>query len=302
MSSQIELMNFTLRQLEIFRLVSKHLSFTKAAEELFLSQPAISGQVKQLEKAVGLALYEQLGRRIHLTEAGKLMYKFSTKLNTDVSEFEREMNDLRGMDGSLLYVSVATTVNYFAAKLLSKFCQQHTRIRLHLDVTNRATLIDQLENNDADLVLMGSVPDGLDLVVESFKENPLVIIAPPDHPLVGEKNIPLHKLKDDKLLMREVGSGTRIAMEQFFLEKKNFKLISTIEMNSNEAIKQSVEAGLGLGIVSIHTIELEREVGRLKVLDVMHFPIQRKWNIVHHKGKKLSAAAKLFKQFVLDNR
>ena len=295
-------MNFTLRQLEIFQRVANHLSFTKAAEELFLSQPAVSGQIKQLEKAVGLALYEQLGRKIYLTEAGKLLHEFSTKLNTDVAEFKRDMNNLKGMDGGLLYVSVATTVNYFAANLLSQFCQQHTRIRLHLDVTNRATLIDQLEKNTTDLVLMGSVPDDLDLVIEPFKDNPLVIIAPPDHPLVGEKNIPLHKLKNDKLLMREVGSGTRISMEKFFLEKKNFRLISTIEMNSNEAIKQSVEAGLGLGIVSIHTIELEREVGRLKVLDVIDFPIQRKWHIVHHKGKRLSAAAKLFKQFILDNQ
>lgn len=295
-------MNFTLRQLEIFQLVAKHLSFTKAAEELFLSQPAVSGQVKQLENTVGLDLYEQLGRKIYLTEAGKLMFEFSTNVNTQIKDVKREINNLKGIEGGLLYVSVASTVNYFAARLLSKFCQQHTGIRLHLDVTNRATLIEQLEKNETDLVLMGSLPSDLDLVVEPFMDNPLVIIAPPDHPLVEEKNIPLRKLKDDKLIMREVGSGTRIAMEQFFLEKKNFKLISTIEMNSNEAIKQSVEAGLGLGIVSIHTIELEREVGRLKVLDVRHFPINRQWYIVNRKGKRLSAAAKLFKQFILENR
>lgn len=295
-------MNFTLRQLEIFQLVAKHLSFTKAAEELFLSQPAVSGQVKQLENAVGLDLYEQLGRKIYLTEAGKLLYEFSSNINSEINNVKKDINNLKGMDGGLLYVSVATTVNYFAARHLSKFCQQHTGIRLHLDVTNRATLIEQLENNDTDLVLMGSLPDDLDLVIEPFMENPLVIIAPPNHPMVDEKNIPLRKLKDEKLLMREVGSGTRIAMEKFFLEKKNFKLISTIEMNSNEAIKQSVEAGLGLGIVSIHTIELEREVGRLKILDVRHFPIRRQWYIAHRKGKRLSAAAKLFKQFILDNR
>ena len=295
-------MNFTLRQLEIFQLVAKHLSFTKAAEELFLSQPAVSGQVKQLENTVGLDLYEQLGRKIYLTEAGKLMFEFSTNINTQIKDVKREINNLKGIEGGLLYVSVASTVNYFAARLLSKFCQQHTGIRLHLDVTNRATLIEQLEKNATDLVLMGSLPSDLDLVIEPFMDNPLVIIAPPDHPLVEEKNIPLRKLKDDKLIMREIGSGTRIAMEQFFLEKKNFKLISTIEMNSNEAIKQSVEAGLGLGIVSIHTIELEREVGRLKVLDVRHFPINRQWYIVHRKGKRLSAAAKLFKQFILENR
>ena len=295
-------MNFTLRQLEIFQLVAKHLSFTKAAEELFLSQPAVSGQVKQLENAVGLELYEQLGRKIYLTEAGKLIFDFSKSVNSKIKDVEREINNLKGIDGALLRISVGSTVNYFAARLLSNFCQQHTGVRLQLDVTNRATLIEKLEGNDTDLVLMGSLPDDLDLVVEPFMKNPLVIIAPPTHPLVGEKHIPLRKLKDDKLLMREVGSGTRIAMEQFFLEKKNFKLISTIEMNSNEAIKQSVEAGLGLGIVSIHTIELEQEVGRLKILDVRHFPINREWYIVHRKGKRLSAAAKLFKQFILENR
>jgi|TARA_B110000238_G_C15990177_1_gene379906 DNA-binding transcriptional LysR family regulator len=149
---------------------------------------------------------------------------------------------------------------------------------------------------------MGSVPEDLDLEVEPFMVNPLVIIAPPNHPLVNENNIPLNKLKDDTLLMREVGSGTRIAMEQFFLEKKNFKLISSIEMNSNETIKQSVEAGLGLGIVSLHTIELEKEVGRLKVLDVEDFPIIHHWNIVHHKGKRLSTMAESFKQFILANK
>ncbi len=295
-------MNFTLRQLQIFQHVAKHLSFTKAAEELFLSQPAVSGQIKQLEKVIGLHLYEQLGRKIYLTQAGKLVYDFCIEIQTKVNNIEKDVNDLKGIEGGLLHVSVATTVNYFAAKLLSNFCQQHIGIRLQLDVTNRATLLKQLERNGTDLVLMGLPPDDLDLIVEPFMDNPLVIIAPPDHPLVDEKNIPLRKLKNDKLLMREVGSGARITMEQFFLEKKNFKLISIIEMNSNEAIKKSVEAGLGLGIVSIHTIELEKEVGRLKILDVKHFPINRKWYIVHRKGKRLLAAAELLKQYILDNR
>ena len=295
-------MNFTLRQLQIFQHVAKHLSFTKAAEELFLTQPAVSGQIKQLEKVIGLHLYEQLGRQIYLTQAGKLVNDFCIDIQTKVNNIKKDINDLKGIEGGLLHVSVATTVNYFAAKLLSNFCQQHTGIRLQLDVTNRVTLLEQLEKNDTDIVLMGLPPDDMDLIVEPFMDNPLVIIAPPDHPLVDEKNIPLQKLKNDKLLMREVGSGTRIAMEQFFLEKKNFKLISTIEMNSNEAIKKSVEAGLGLGIVSIHTIELEKEIGRLKILDVRHFPINRKWYVVHRKGKRLLTAAKLLKQFILDNR
>lgn len=294
-------MNITFRQLQIFRSAAKNLSFTHAAEELFLTQPAVSMQIKQLENAVGIPLYEQLGKKIHLTEAGKLMLQFSSEIHRQFKQTEKELEDLKGIEGGLLQVSVATTVNYYAARLLSKFCQKYSRVRINLDVTNRATLLAKLEQNETDLVLMGSVPNDSDLVVEPFMENPLVIIAPPNHPLVGEKRIPLRKIKDDTLLMREVGSGTRMAMEQFFLEKKNFKLISMIEMNSNEAIKQSVEAGLGLGVVSLHTIELEKEVGRLKVLDVNNFPIVQNWNIIYRKGKRLSAAAESFRQFIHKN-
>ena len=292
-------MNITFRQLQVFEAVARHLSFTHAAEELFLTQPAVSMQVKQLESAVGIPLYEQLGKSIHLTEAGKLMFRYSTEIRSQVNEAEKELDDLKGTEGGLLQIAVASTVNNFAARLLSEFCQQYPRIRVSFDVTNRATLLKKLEANESDLALMGSPPGDMDLIGEPFMDNPLVVIAPPSHPLVGEKDIPLKKLKDDPLLMREVGSGTRVAMERFFLEKKNFKLISSIEMNSNEAIKRSVEAGLGLGIVSLHTIELEKELGRLEVLDVRSFSIVRQWYIVYRKGKRLSIAAESFKSFVL---
>ena len=292
-------MNITFRQLQVFEAVARHLSFTHAAAELFLTQPAVSMQVKQLENVVGIPLYEQLGKSIHLTEAGKLMLRYSTEIRNQVNEIERELDDLKGTEGGLLQIAVASTVNNFAARLLSEFCQQYPRIRVSFDVTNRATLLKKLEANESDLALMGSPPDEMELIGEPFMDNPLVIIAPPNHPLVGEKDIPLRKLKDDPLIMREVGSGTRVAMERFFMKKKNFKLISSIEMNSNEAIKRSVEAGLGLGIVSLHTIELEKELDRLKVLDVRSFPIVRQWYIVYRKGKRLSIAAESFKNFVL---
>ncbi len=295
-------MNITFRQLQIFRSAATHLSFTDAAAELFLTQPAVSIQIKQLESAVGIPLYEKLGKKIHLTEAGEIMFRFSCDIHRQFIETEKDLENLKGVDGGLLQISVATTVNYYVAQVLSKFYQNHKGVRISLDVTNRARLIDKLENNETDLVLMGPVPNDLDLIVEPFMENPLVIIAPPNHPLVDEEQIPLRKLKDDTLLMREVGSGTRMEMERFFLEKKNFKLISTIEMNSNEAIKQSVEAGLGLGIVSMHTIKLEKEVGRLKVLDVINFPIIQDWNIVYRKGKRLSLAAETFREFILNYR
>lgn len=298
-SHKFLLMNITFRQLQVFEAVARNLSFTHAAEELFLTQPAVSMQVKQLENVVGIPLYEQLGKSIHLTEAGKLMLRYSTEIRNQVSEAEKELDDLKGTEGGLLQIAVASTVNNFAARLLSEFCQQYPRIRVSFDVTNRATLLKKLEANESDLALMGSPPDEMELIGEPFMDNPLVVIAPPSHPLVGEKDIPLRKLKDDPLIMREVGSGTRVAMERFFMEKKNFKLISSIEMNSNEAIKRSVEAGLGLGIVSLHTIELEKELDRLKVLDVRSFPIVRQWYIVYRKGKRLSIAAESFKNFVL---
>lgn len=294
-------MNITFRQLQIFRSVANNLSFTRAAEELFLTQPAVSMQIKQLENSVEVPLYEQLGKSIHLTEAGKIMDRFSNEVHKQLSETKKELNDLKGVDGGLLKISVATTVNYVAARLVSEFCKQYSRVRVQLDVTNRANLLENLDLNESDLVLMGSAPKDLDLEVEPFMENPLVIIASSSHPQVGKKNISLKNIKDDTLLMREVGSGTRNAMERFFLEKKNFRLISTIEMNSNEAIKQSVEAGLGLGFVSLHTIELEKEVGRLAVLDIEGFPIIRKWNVVHRKGKRLSVAAESFKKFILNS-
>ena len=294
-------MNITFRQLQIFRSVGKHLSITKAAKELFLTQPAVSMQIKQLESSISSPLIKQTGKKIYLTEAGKLVLNFSEEINTEINKTVSKIESLKEIDGGLLKVSVGITVNYAAAPILAKFCQQYSRIRVNYDVTNRATLIKQLEKNETDLALMGSLPEDADINAEPFLENPLVVIASPNHPLAKEKNIPLSKLKDDTLLMREVGSGTRLAIEHFFMKKKNFKLISIIEMNSIEAIKQSVETGLGLGIVSLHTIALEKAAGRLVVLDVKNFPIIQQWFIVMRKGKRLSAAATCFKQFILEN-
>ena len=294
-------MNITFRQLQIFRSVGKHLSITKAAAELFLTQPAVSMQIKQLEKSVSSNLYVQHGKKIQLTEAGELVLKLSNIIDAKLKDTANDINNLKSIDGGLLNVSAGITVNYVAARMLSKFCQKYSHIRINFDVTNRATLIKKLENNETDLVLMGSLPNDIELDIAKFMENPLVIIAPPHHPLANEKNIPLSKLKNDTLLMREVGSGTRITIEQFFMEKKNFKVISTIEMNSIEAIKQSVEAGLGLGIVSLHTVNLEQDAGRLKVLDVKNFPIIKQWYIASRKGKRLSVAAACFKNYILEN-
>ena len=293
-------MHMTLRQLQVFDAVAHHLSFTRAAEHLHLTQPAVSMQVKQLEDATGLPLFEQMGKRIYLTEAGRAMHHYSRIIAEQLAEARQVMEELRGIDGGHLQITVATTVNYFAARLLSTFCQRYKDVRISLDVTNREMLLRRLETNETDIALMGRPPDDAELVAEPFMDNPLVVIAPPSHPLTHRRSIPLTELKQETFLMREPGSGTRMAMERFFAEK-GITPSGSIEMTSNEAIKQSVEAGLGLGVVSVHTVELELEVGRLKTLDVESFPIVRRWYVVHRKEKRLSAVAQAFKDYVLSD-
>lgn len=291
-------MHLTFRQLTVFESVARHQSFTRAARELHLSQPAVSMQIKQLENAVGLPLFEHLGMQTHLTEAGHVMLRFSRRIDGDLREAEDAIEELKGVESGRLRIAVATTVNYFAARLLSRFCNRYPGVRVSLDVTNRQAVLRQLGENSVDIVLMGQPPDGIDLEAEPFMDNPLVVIAPPDHPLVGRRRVPLKALARETFLIREPGSGTRSAMERFFADKGIAPHIS-VEMTSNEAIKQSVEAGLGLGVVSSHTVELECGAGRLKVLDIRSFPIKRKWYVVHRRGKRLSAAANAFRDFVL---
>lgn len=292
-------MHLTFRQLRVFEAAARRLSFTRAAEELYLTQPAVSMQVKQLEGTVGLPLFDQVGKKIRLTDAGREMYELSRAIAGQLAAAEQALAALKGVKRGRLLLTVATTVNYFASRLLASFCRRYPGIQIALDVTNRERLLRQLENNETDIVLMGRPPEGLDLVGEPFMDNPLVIIAPADHPLSRRRSIPLEELRQETFLMRERGSGTRNAVERFFAER-GISLATSVEMNSNEAIKQSVEAGLGLGIVSVHTIELELEAGRLKALDVESFPIVRRWYVVHRKDKQLSPVAQAFKHFLLE--
>lgn len=289
-------MNVTFRQLKVFESVARHLSFTQAAQELHLSQPAVSMQIKQLEENAGLPLFEQLGKKVYLTEAGNEMYHYCRTIASQLEEAEEVLEQLKGVQRGHLDIAVASTANYFATRLLAAFAKQHTGVTFSLDVTNRESLLRQLDQNVKDLVIMGRPPANMPLELEAFMENPLVVVAPPDHPLVGTK-VSLKKLQEESFVVREAGSGTRIAMERFF-SQHGVKLETGMEMTSNEAIKQAVEAGLGLGIVSIHTLTLELEVGRLAILEVENFPILRHWYVVHRKGKRLSPIAESFRDFV----
>jgi len=292
-------MHVTLRQLNVFEAVARNLSFTRAAEELHLSQPAVSMQIRQLEDSVGLQLFEKLGKKIQLSEAGRELHHYSQSINRQLHEAEEVLESLKGLSRGRLKLAVASTVNYYAPRLLAAFSRRYPGIGLHLDVTNRETLVRLLDANESDIVLMGRPPENLDLESEPFMDNPLVVVSPPEHPLVGQKGISLERITQEVFVMRETGSGTRQAMERFFADRElEFK--PGMEMTRNEAIKQAVRAGMGLGVVSTHTIELEVETGRLVVLDVEGFPIIRRWYLVYRKGKRLSPVAEAFRQFVIE--
>lgn len=291
-------MHVTLRQLHVFDAVARHLSYTRASQELHLSQPAVSMQVGLLEDEIGLPLFEKVGKTISLTEAGREISHYSSSINRALQDMEEVVESLKGVSRGRLLVAVASTINYFAPRLLAAFHQRFPGISLRLDVTNREALIRALEANSVDMVLMGQPPDGVDLESETFMENPLVVIAPPEHPLVGQRDIPLARLANEVFVMREPGSGTRMAMERFFAEHR-MVVRHGMQMTRNEAIKQSVRAGLGLSVVSLHTIELELETGRLAMLDVEGFPVIRQWYLVYRRGKRLSPTARAFRDFVV---
>jgi len=292
-------MRVTLRQLEVFEAVARLGSYTRASETLHLSQPAVSMQIKQFEDNVGLPLFEQLGKKIHLTAAGREMYRYCQSINQLLDEADTVIEELKGVQSGKLAISVATTASHFTTRLLAAFAEQYEGVTISLDITNRESLKNQLEHNEPDLVIMGQPPEGVEVESTIFMENPLVLIAAPSHPLAKAKKIPLKHFAAEHFVVREEGSGTRGAIQRFF-ENHGVTFHTGIEMSSNEAIKQAVEAGLGLGIVSVHTLELELETGRLVILDVEDFPIMRHWHIVQRAGKRLSPVALAFKQFVLE--
>ncbi len=293
-------MNLTLRQLKIFETLAGTKNHTLAAKALFMTQPAVSMQIKQMEEMVGMPLFERIGKQVHLTEAGRELLHYSKSISQQLSEAEAMLEELKGLERGTLHLTMASTANYFAPQLIAAFTHKYPSIKISLDVTNRAGLLQALDENRTDMAIMGRPPAGHDLVGIPFMDNPLVIIAPPSHPLAGHKLIKLAELAQEPFIVREGESGTRIAAERFFAEH-GIQLITGMEMNRSEAIKQAVMAELGLGIVSLHTIEMELALKRLSVLRVEDFPIMRQWHIVHRKGKRFTAIPEAFKQFVLEN-
>ncbi len=290
----------TLRQLEIFLLVARHLSVTRASESLYLSQPAVSMQIKQLEQQAGMPLFEKIGKKLYLTDAGKAMRDHAEEILASQKAFEETLAKLAGAESGHFTLAVPETAIQFVTLLLAQFCRQHPGIGFHLEIHNRAGLLACIKENTTDLTIMGQTPTELNLVAKAFMKNPLVVIAPPDHVLTDKQNIGLTDLSPYQFVIREPGSGTRIAMQRFCSEQ-GIQLQTAMEMPNNEAIKQAVAAGLGLGIISIHTLQQELALKQVNILPVEKMPIIRIWYIVHHKQKILSPAMSLFIDFVIQN-
>ncbi|MCB1754101.1 MAG: LysR family transcriptional regulator [Gammaproteobacteria bacterium] len=293
-------MHLTLRQLKVFEEVARRGSYTRAADALHLSQPAVSMQIKQLESNAGLPLFEHIGKKIFLTEAGQELYSYSRQVSRSLEDVDEVFEQLKGIKKGRLNVTTVSTASYFTTRMLAEFSRRFEGVDISLDVTNRRSLLRQLENNEPDLVIMGMPKDEEEssIISQGFMENPLVMIAPVGHPLANEKNIPLQRFADESFVVREKASGTRHAIEQYFA-KQDVPFKFSMELSDNETIKQAVAEGFSLAIVSLHTLELELMARRVCVLDVDGFPIIRNWYIAHLKDKRLTPVASAFKEFVL---
>lgn len=287
----------TLHQLKVFEAAARHSSFTRAAEELFLTQPTVSMQIKQLTKSVGLPLFEQVGKRLYLTEAGRELFATCRQIFETIAQFEMKVADLKGLKQGQLRLAVITTAKYFIPRLLGPFCQLYPGIDISLQVTNHERILERMSSNLDDLYIMSQVPENLDLNFEPFLENPLVVFAPTSHPLVKEKNIPIQRLANEPFIMREPGSGTRRAVQNLF-EEHGVTVKVKLELGSNEAIKQAIAGGLGISVLSHHT--LMPDTTELSILDVEYFPIKRNWFMVYPSGKQLSIVARAYYEYLLD--
>jgi DNA-binding transcriptional LysR family regulator len=281
----------------VFEAAARHGSFTRAAEELFLTQPTVSMQIKQLTKSVGLPLFEQVGKRLYLTEAGRELYATCRQIFDTIAQFEMKVADLKGLKQGQLRLAVITTAKYFIPRLLGPFCQLYPGIEISLQVTNHEGILERMTNNMDDLYIMSQIPEHLDISYQQFLENPLVVLAPINHPLSKEKNIPIQRLADEPFIMREPGSGTRRAVQKLF-DQHGVTVKVKLELGSNEAIKHAIAGGLGISVLSRHT--LLPDTGDLTILNVEHFPIKRDWYMVYPSGKQLSIVARTYFEYLLD--
>ncbi len=291
-------MSYSLHQLKVFASVARNKSMTKAAEELYMSQPAVSIQVKKLQEHFGIDLFEVIGKQLYLTEAGEQLFEAQKKIETELENLNMVFHELKGSLRGNLKLIVVSTAKYFMPYALGLFREKNRNINISLKVTDRVELIEHLKQNGYDLAVVSQVPDDIDLEVHEFLENPLHIAAPVDHPLASKKNLKLSDLEPFEFLIRERGSGTRMVMEKLF-KKAKIQPEIVMELSTNEAIKQAIMAGIGLSLISEYSLQQEREMNRIRVLDIVDFPYSNSWKLVYLKGKKLSPVSRNFVEFLV---
>jgi LysR family transcriptional regulator, low CO2-responsive transcriptional regulator len=290
--------HWTLQQLRLFEAVARHRSYTRAAEELHLTQPAVHIQVKRLEESMGLPLIGLAGKKLLLTRAGEEVYAAVLDVTTRLKALSDTLTDMKGKVAGPLKVAVVTSAKFFMPHFLGRFVHEYPEVQPQLTVTNRARVLERLANNLDDFVVLGQIPEHLDLLALAFMENPLVLACHPEHPLAAEKNIPIGRLANERFLLREPGSGTRSSTERLFAEQ-GLPLRPYMELGSGEAIKQAIMANLGISIVPMGSLELELEAGRIAILDVEGFPMRRMWHAAHLGGKRLGLTAATFLDFLV---
>lgn len=287
-------MKIDLRQLEMLEAVTRLGTLTLAADELNVTQPAISSQMRNLEDQIGMPLFERDGRRVRLTEAGKSVAHHARRVGQILEDIREDLRQFKDVDQGSLRIAVVSTANYFIPEDIATFRKAYPGVEITLRVANRDEILDIMAANEADLAITGQPPDDADLVARPFKDNPLVVIAPTDHPLAGRQDIQPSDLAKYPFVVRELGSGTRRVMERAFLDH-GLECRAECVLSSNEAVKQAVQAGMGLAVISRQTIDLELETGRLTMLQSDDLALKRQWFLLYRNYRRLSPAALQFR-------
>jgi len=292
----------TFRQLRVFTEVAKHLSFSQAAEQLHLTPPAVTMQVKELEGHVGMPLFERKGRLVQLTMAGEYFLVYAKRLLSTLKDADNVMARFKRVETGVLTIGLLSTAGYFLPALLARFQSEHPGVDVRLDVTRDLTkLMDRLHSNEIDLAVMGRPPKGeYALRSEPFAGHPMVFVCPPGHPLLGVGHPPVDALVHHPLVVRELGSEVRHVLDNYLREHRLAPRIA-MEIPSNETIKASVMAGLGIGFISLHAVVAEVRSGQLHLVEFEGTPVIRTWNIVHEASKVLSPAAEAFRYLMLEH-
>ncbi|MES2013334.1 MAG: LysR family transcriptional regulator [Pseudomonadota bacterium] len=291
--------NLTLRQIRIFLSANKHMSFSRAAEELHITAPAVSLQIKEMEEDMGVSLFRRENRKVELTSAGEYFLLYARRVSSTLNEANTMMERLRGTQIKMLKIGVVSTAKYFLPRMLVEFKKDYPNLQIAIEVRNRQQLVELLRDGDIDIAIMGQPPKEIDTRAEAFADHPHVFVANPSNPLVGKLDLMPEVLNEFQFISREIGSGTRSIMERYFAEYGLSPIVS-MEISSNETVKQAVSAGLGISFVSLHTIGSEVINKELAILDIQNTPIIRTWHVVALRKRNASQAAEAFRYFMLE--